>query len=66
MLTVEFTLAIAGRAAPQLQILLIGFPVKILVGLWLITASLYFLPNALRHVLSAIQTNLTRVMELLS
>ncbi len=66
MLAVEFALAIAGRAAPQLQILLIGFPVKILVGLWLLTASLYFLPNAMRHVLSAIHTNLVRVMELLS
>lgn len=56
LLAVEFGLALAGRAAPQLQVMLLGFPIKIAVGLWLIGASLYFLPGAARDVLSATRT----------
>jgi len=62
MLAVEFTLAIAGRVAPQLNVLVIGFPIKIAVGFWLIGASLYFLPGAFRDVLAAIRGNLIHAM----
>lgn len=63
LLTVEFALAIAGRVAPQLQVLVLGFPVKIMVGLWLIGASLYFLPGAFRDVLTGIRQGLLQAME---
>jgi len=63
LLTVEFALAIAGRVAPQLQVLILGFPIKIMVGLWLIGASLYFLPGAFRDVLSAVRQGLLHALE---
>ncbi|MEW6733450.1 MAG: flagellar biosynthetic protein FliR [Acidobacteriota bacterium] len=62
LLAVEFVLAAAGRAAPQLQILLLGFPIKIAIAFWLIGVSLYFLPSATRDVLSMLRVNLTRVL----
>jgi flagellar biosynthetic protein FliR len=62
LLTTEIALAIAGRAAPQLQIIVLSFPIKIAVGLWLIGASLYLMPAAVRHTLDAIRTNLARAV----
>lgn len=65
LLAVEVALAIAGRAAPQLQIMMLGFPIKIAAGLWLIGASLYFMPGALRTSLGAIRTGLNRALALM-
>jgi flagellar biosynthetic protein FliR len=62
LLTVELALAIAGRVAPQLQILMLGFPVKIAVGLWLIGVSVYALPGAIRDVLAAMKSGLARAL----
>lgn len=62
LLATEFALALMGRAAPQLQIMVLGFPVKIAVGLWLIGASLYFLPGALRSALEAIRVGLHKAL----
>jgi flagellar biosynthetic protein FliR len=65
LLTVELALAIAGRAAPQLQIMVLGFPIKITVGLWLIGASLYFMPAAVRASFAAMQSALSRALSLM-
>lgn len=65
LLTVELGLAIAGRAAPQLQIMILGFPIKIMVGLWLIGASLYFMPGAMRTVLNSIRTGMEQVLRVI-
>lgn len=65
LLTVELALALAGRAAPQLQIMVLGFPIKIAVGLWLIGASLYFVPGVIRTTLGAMRTNLSRALALM-
>ena len=62
LLMVEVALAIAGRITPQLQVMILGFPIKIAVGLWLIGASLYFMPGAFRDVLGGIRTGLTRAI----
>lgn len=62
LLVVEFALETFGRAAPQFQIFILGFPIKIAVGLWLVGASLYFMPGALRTVLSGIYHNLARIL----
>lgn len=62
LLAVEFALAIAGRAAPQLQVMILGFPLKIAVGLWLIGASLYFMPGAIRTTLGRIPDGLQRAL----
>lgn len=64
LLSVELALAIMGRAAPQLQIMVLGFPIKIAIGLWLIGASLYFLPGALRSTLEVMRTALNQVLTL--
>ena len=62
LLAVEFALAILGEVAPQFQVFLLGFPIKIAVGLWVIGASLYFLPGAFRTTLSAIRVSLQQVL----
>lgn len=62
LLAIEFILAVAGRAAPQLQVMVVGFPVKIMVGLWLVGAALYFLPGAVRTALNTIKVGLGRAL----
>jgi len=62
MLSVEFALALLGRAAPQLQVMLLGFPVKFVAGLWLLGGALYFLPGAVRGSLSALKGSLAHVL----
>lgn len=62
LLAVELSLEFFGRTAPQFQVFILGFPIKIGVGLWLIGASLYFMPNAFREVLSHIYHGLAQVL----
>jgi flagellar biosynthesis protein FliR len=62
LFAVEFILALVGRAAPQIQVMVLGFPIKIAVGLWLIGASLYFMPGAMRTTLSAMRSGLIRAL----
>ncbi len=62
LLGVEVFLAIAGRAAPQLQIMVLGFPLKIAAGLWLLGSTIYFIPGAIRTVLSTMRVALTRTI----
>jgi flagellar biosynthetic protein FliR len=62
LLAVELALAIAGRAIPQIQVMVLGFPVKIFAGLWLIGGSLYFMPAAVRSTLATMQMALNRLM----
>jgi flagellar biosynthetic protein FliR len=62
LLAVEFALEFFGRTAPQFQVFVLGFPIKIGVGLWIIGASLYFMPGALRDVLSGIHHGLVKVL----
>lgn len=63
LLAVEFLLAIAGRAAPQLQVMLLGFPIKMLTGLWLLGAALYFMPGAFRNTFNAFQGGLSQALK---
>lgn len=65
LLAVEFLLAVAGKAAPQLQVMLLGFPIKIAVGLWLVGASLYFLPGAVRSTIGATGDWLGRLLSVM-
>jgi len=43
----DVAIGIIGRAAPQINILIVGMPVKTLVGLAGLSIALYFLPNFL-------------------
>jgi flagellar biosynthesis protein FliR len=62
LFAVEFMLALVGKAAPQIQVMVLGFPIKIAAGLWLIGASLYFMPGAIRTTLAAMRTGLVRAL----
>ena len=62
LLAVEFALEFFGRTAPQFQVFILGFPLKIGIGLWIVGASLYFLPTSLRDVLSSIYVGLIQVL----
>lgn len=62
LLAVEFALEFFGRTAPQFQVFILGFPLKIGIGLWLVGASLYFLPAAVRDVLGNIYNGLGHVL----
>lgn len=65
LLAVEFALAILGEVAPQFQVFLLSFPLKIAVGLWLIGASVYFLPGAVRTMLNTIRTALAHTLSVM-
>jgi flagellar biosynthetic protein FliR len=62
LLAVEFALEFFGRTAPQFQVFILGFPLKIGIGLWIVGASLYFLPTSMRDVLSNIYHGLVQVL----
>jgi flagellar biosynthesis protein FliR len=62
LLAVEFALEFFGRTAPQFQVFILGFPLKIGIGLWLVGTSLYFLPSAMRDVLGGIYQGLVQVL----
>jgi flagellar biosynthetic protein FliR len=62
LLAVELALAIAGQVVPQLQVFVLSFPLKIIVGLWLVGGALFFLPGAVRTTLSALKEALTQTL----
>lgn len=62
LLAVELALEFFGRTAPQFQVFILGFPIKIAVGFWLIGATLLFMPNSFRDVLSGISHGLNQVL----
>ncbi len=62
LLVTEFALEVFGRAAPQFQVFILGFPIKIAVGLWILGASMFFMPNTLRGVLVSIYSGLAHVI----
>lgn len=62
LLAVEFVIAIAGRAAPQLQVMVLGFPLKIITGIWITGGAMYFLPGATRSALAAMKGGLSRLL----
>lgn len=62
LLAVEFALAILGEVAPQFQVFVLSFPIKIAIGLWLIGASLYFMPGAIRTIVNTIKLTLAQAL----
>ena len=57
----EILIALSGRVAPQLQILLISFPIKIMLGLVLLGSVLYVLPHQIRQILATINILLKEI-----
>jgi flagellar biosynthetic protein FliR len=48
LLLTDVVLGIIGRSAPQVHIMIIGLPLKVLVGMTAMGLMLYFLPTAMR------------------
>ncbi|HEX4949629.1 MAG TPA: flagellar biosynthetic protein FliR [Blastocatellia bacterium] len=63
LLSVESLLAVAGRVAPKLEILILGFPVKIAAGLWLLGTSIFFLPSGIRTAFTTLRHAVERMLE---
>lgn len=62
LLAVEFALEFFGRTAPQFQVFILGFPIKIAVGFGVLGATMYFIPGAMRDVLGGIYEALSRAI----
>jgi flagellar biosynthesis protein FliR len=62
LLSVEFALEFFGRTAPQFQVFVLGFPLKIGIGLWIVGAAIFFLPTSMRDVLANIYHGLIQAL----
>jgi flagellar biosynthesis protein FliR len=65
LLGVEVLLGVMGRAAPRLELMVLSFPVKIALGLWLVGGALYFLPGAVRGTLGAMRQGVTALLKVM-
>lgn len=65
LLLTDVALGLIGRSAPQVHILVIGFPLKILVGFAALGMGLYFLPAAMRVYTGRLQYDLETIIRLL-
>jgi flagellar biosynthesis protein FliR len=65
LILTDVLLGIIGRSAPQIHILVIGFPLKVLVGLSGLGLTLYFFPMAMRGFSIHLFRDLTSVIHLL-
>jgi flagellar biosynthetic protein FliR len=57
---------VVGRTAPQINILIVGMPLKILVGFACMSFSFYFLPHYLGTVFSALHQTLFSLLRAMS
>ena len=62
LLSIDTLLAVAARVSPRLEILILGFPLKIATGLWLLGASIYFMPGAIRTAFTSLRQAVTRAL----
>ncbi len=66
LLMLDLILALAGKAAPQIQVLIDGISIKILTGIWVLGLSVYYMSRTLDHYLSNLPRDLYRVIETLA
>jgi flagellar biosynthesis protein FliR len=62
----DIVLGILGRAAPQIQILIVGMPLKILVGFGCVSFSFYFLPRYLQDIFVTLHKTLFSLVHAVS
>jgi flagellar biosynthetic protein FliR len=65
LLLTDIALGIAGRTAPQVHILVIGFPLKVLVGIFCLGSGLYFLPTLFRGYSFQLYQDLNLLMKMM-
>jgi len=63
---VDFILGIIGRAAPQIHILIVGMPLKVLVGLGCASFCFFFLPRYLESVFSSLYKTIFSLLQTVS
>jgi flagellar biosynthetic protein FliR len=66
LLLTDLGLGLIGRTAPQIHILVIGFPLKVLVGLSGLGLILYFLPTAFRGFSSSLYRDINQLIQAMS
>jgi flagellar biosynthetic protein FliR len=62
----DVVLGIIGRAAPQIHIIIVGMPLKVLVGFGCLSFSFYFLPRYLESVYSMLFKTLFSLVRVMS
>lgn len=61
----DVALGLIGRSAPQIHVLVIGFPLKILVGIAALGMTVYLFPVAMRGYFGRLQQDLSTIVRLL-
>lgn len=62
LLSIECLLAVAARVSPRLEVMILGFPLKIATGMWLLGASIYFMPGTIRTAFTTLRHAITRAL----
>ena len=65
LLLTDVALGLIGRSAPQVHIMIIGFPLKVMVGIAAVGMGLYFFPSVMRVYTGRLQQDLETVIRLL-
>jgi flagellar biosynthetic protein FliR len=65
LLLTDIALGLIGRSAPQVHILIIGFPLKVLVGIGALGMGLYFFPSAMRVYTGRLEHDLETIIRFL-
>ena len=65
LLLTDVALGLIGRSAPQVHIMIIGFPLKVLVGIAALGMGLYFFPSAMRVYTSRFEHDVETIIRLL-
>ena len=65
LILTDIALGFVGRSAPQIHILVIGFPLKVLAGMSALGLALYFFPAAMRMYSLRAQHDIENIIQLL-
>jgi flagellar biosynthetic protein FliR len=60
---VDIVIGIIGRAAPQIHILIVGMPLKVLVGFGCLSLSFYFQPRLFEEVFSSLYESMFSILQ---
>jgi flagellar biosynthetic protein FliR len=61
-LSINLTVGLTTVFAPQMNLLTVGFPLLIIVGLWMLTGSIVFLDQDFRHLMDAAMRSVTAMI----
>ena len=60
---VDIVIGIIGRAAPQIHILIVGMPLKVLVGFGCLSLSFYFQPRLFEEVFCSLYESMFSILQ---